>query len=690
MLSPFCLLVVMSAGIISAIFCLYLKRNSGSKELDLIDELIEAVDHGYVIFNDDQKFLKANAQAEKTLETILDVDLKRLTKHDFINYMYDHAEEIDEGMKTLILFEFSPENLPAFREVIRLEDGRLCLVNARELRYGKTLFTLVDISAERQREETLRQLNTINNHLVQAIQSTTTGIAISDPKQQGNPIIFVNDAFCVFADNKAEELLGDKWGHLISLIIDRQGQKKFLNALENYEETEIELEIRNDEERQHYSMSMAPIYDHNNVLDLFICLTYDVTLLKRREAEFFHSQKLKSLGQLAAGIAHDFNNILSIISGYAEMASRNPDTDKMSGYLEKIDAAATKGAGLTRKMLTFSRHKIVSKECVDVRGVIEEQAALLVPLLGQTVNMNVTMPEDPMQIMGDSSSIGQIIMNLSINARDAMVDGGHLNIALDACAYEDLPQHLASNIREADEFLVMSVEDTGVGMDKETLDRIFDPFFSTKEQGKGTGLGLSVVYGLVNELDGALDVKSEPGKGTIITIYLPRVYEVIEDASLEEGDTTELPMDWSGLTALIVEDEPDLLEVVSGMSRELGMTVLSAGDGDAALRIQEEHDGDIDVLITDVVMPGMNGVKLADLVLSKNNNIKVVYMSGYPANGNMAPVDIPQDATFLAKPIRYDDFLSGLRSAIYGEALDQKSSSYWRATGTNSKDGGTV
>lgn len=690
MLSPFCLLVVMSAGIISAVFCLYLKRKSGVKELDLIDELIEAVDHGYVIFNDDQNFLKANVQAEKQLENILDVDFKRLTKHDFINYMYDHAEEIDEGMKTLILFEFSPDNLPAFREVIRLKDGRLCLVNARELRYGKTLFTLVDISAERQREETLRKLSTINNHLVQAIQSTTTGIAISDPKQKGNPIIFVNDAFCMFADNKAEELLGNKCGHLISLIIDRPGQKKFLNALENYQETEIELEIRNDGERQYYSMSMAPIYDRNDVLDLFICLTYDVTLLKRREAEFFHSQKLKSLGQLAAGIAHDFNNVLSIISGYAEMASRNPDTEKMPEYLEKIDAAATKGAGLTRKMLTFSRHKIVSKECVDIRGVIEEQTALLVPLLGQTVNMNVSMPEEPMQIMGDSSSIGQIIMNLSINARDAMLDGGRLDIELEACAYEELPQHLASNVREAEDFLVISVEDTGVGMDKETIDRIFDPFFSTKEQGKGTGLGLSVVYGLVNELEGALDVSSEPGKGTIIKIYLPRVFKAIEDAPLEDSDTAELAMDWSGLTALIVEDEPDLLEVVSGMSRELGMTVLCAGDGDAALRVQEEHDGDIDVLITDVVMPGMNGVKLADLVVSKNNDIKVVYMSGYPASGNMAPVAIPQDATFLAKPIRYDDFLNGLCSAINGDALDEKSSTRWKATETRSGDGGAV
>ena len=679
----------MYAGIVSALICVYFKKKSRVVELDLVDELIDAADHGYVIFCGDQTFLKANRQAEKQLESILHADLSGLTKNDFINCMYDHAEDIDEGMKALIQFEFSSENVPAFREVIALKDERLCLVNARELQYGKTLFTLVDISAERQREETLKRLNTINNHLVQAIQSTTTGIAISDPKQKGNPIIFVNDAFCVFADNKAEELLGNKWGHLISLIIDRPGQKKFLNALENYQETEIELEIRNDDERQYYSMSMAPIYDQDEVLDLFICLTYDVTLLKRREAEFFHSQKLKSLGQLAAGIAHDFNNVLSIISGYAEMASRNPDADKIQGYLQKIDAASTKGAALTHKMLTFSRHKIVSKECVDVREVIEEQAALLVPLLGQTISMNISMPDEPMRIMGDSSSIGQIIMNLSINARDAMVDGGSLDITLEACTHEDLLQHLRENVRESEEFLIISVEDTGIGMDKETVERIFDPFFSTKEQGKGTGLGLSVVYGLVNELGGILDVATEPGKGTTIKVYLPRTYHVPDED--QQGETgTDLNMDCSGLTVLIVEDEPDLLEVVTNMSNELGMTVLSAGNGDRALLIMDEYEGDIDVLVTDIVMPGMNGVKLAELVTSMNDEIKVVYMSGYPADGNMAPVEIPQDAIFLAKPIRYDDFLNGLRSALNGDAPNEQSSAYWKETVIKSGDGGTV
>lgn len=684
MLSPAIVLTILSIGVFAIMFSFFVRNKKQSYEDSLVDDILEASEHGCIIFDKQQNFFKSNVLAEQRLHEILRKDLRELSKSDLIDHLYDHAADIDEAIKASIAADIDFVNLPDFREIIALDEERLCLVNARELRSGETLFTLIDVSGERHREESLKKLNVLNNTLIQAIQSTTTGFAISDPNQEGNPIIFVNDAFCSFAGKQQSDLLGVKWGSLMPLVIDRDSQRKFLRALEQFEETEIELETRRGAESRHYSMNLSPVYNNQDQLDLFICLTYDVTVLKRRSAEFSHSQKLKSLGQLAAGIAHDFNNILSIISGYAEMASRSTQEDKTKGYLEKIDGAANKGSALTRKMLTFSRHKIVLKDCIDVREVTEDQVGLLRPLLGGTVNVAVSIPDTEMKVMGDPSSIGQIIMNLSINARDAMPDGGRLEVSLVEQAYKELPDHVALKVEEAEEFVCLSVSDTGIGMDSKTVERIFDPFFSTKELGKGTGLGMSVVYGLVNELGGVLDVKSELGEGTTVSVYMPKADQELTKSlqgDVQQAESIKL----SGYTALVVEDEPDLLEVVSSMAGDLGLTVLRAQDGDEALVVLDEYEGDIDVLITDVSMPGMNGVKLAELVKALNEDIDIVFMSGYPANGNMAPVEVPEGAPFMAKPIGYDDFARTLYSelkASQGSVPQDHGRSRWKATGS--------
>ena len=372
-----------------------------------------------------------------------------------------------------------------------------------------------------------------------------------------------------------------------------------------------------------------------------------------QEAEIFRDKKLEALGQFAAGVAHDFNNILSIVDGYIRMAGHELEEDsKVWNYLQHSRKATKRGAELTRHMLMFSRHKIITKNVIDLGTVVREQEPLLLPILDASVNCIIRTGQDNMHIECGPDTIGQILMNLAVNARDAMPDGGSFLVELKAAEAEDLPPSVPVEEREKP-FACLSVSDTGTGMDKETLERIFDPFFTTKDQGKGTGLGLSIVYGLVQETGGYINVRSDLGRGTTISIYLPLTDK--EPTRQIKGDVTNIEdLRLEGYTILVAEDEPDLRALVCDMLEKLGMTVLQAENGNEALAKQESFEGRIDILLTDVVMPELNGVKLAGLFQSLREETKIIFMSGYPANGKMAGVQLPEDAYFMAKPLEYE------------------------------------
>jgi len=684
------ILLTLVIAVFGACLLLYNRSRDCSEKSVLIDEIINASDRGQLLFNENHEFVKCNKLVLINTNAIMGREYGKLTQPEFLNNLYDHAADFDESVKNSIMSQFESSNAPEFREVVYLDDKSLCLVHARKLSNGMTLFTLIDINMGRQREENIKKLNMMNNHLMQAIQSTATGIVISDPKEDGNPILFVNDAFCEFTDSKGEDLLGAGWGALMPMFVDKGERDKYIDTLSNFTPVELELEKIRSDKKYYYTMTFSASYNDDGELDLFIGLLSDVTILKQRESEFFQAQKLESLGQLAAGVAHDFNNILSIIGGYSTMASKLIDdsNEKAQEYLKKIEAASNRGAGLTRKMLTFSRHKIVAKSCIDVRDTVEEQSELLVPLLGVSVDMDVVMPDHEVNIMGSSSSVGQILMNLAINARDAMPEGGKLLVDLCCLDKDDVPSKISSALN-SDDYVCLSVSDTGTGMDSKTVDKIFDPFFSTKEQGKGTGLGLSVVYGLVNELGGVMDVVSNIGQGTKFSVYMPRSFEAKTKAlSGDLRDIKNIRLD--GYTVLIAEDEPDLLNVVKSMLEDLGLNVLTATNGDEALVEQEEHFGDIDILLTDVIMPEMNGVKLAELLTSLRPETQVVFMSGYPANGNMAPVELPQGATFIAKPVDYEKMVHVLYQKLEGssDSADGVSLPHWETS--EEAQGGSV
>lgn len=381
----------------------------------------------------------------------------------------------------------------------------------------------------------------------------------------------------------------------------------------------------------------------------------DITEEKIREGQFIQAHRLEALGQLAGGVAHDFNNILSIIDGYARMGRKSVPAESDSFvYMEHISKAVQRGAALTGQLLTFGRHKISKERVVDLGNLVSEQMPLIQPLMDASIALSINTEEDVfVEIPPDD--VCQILLNLCINARDAMPSGGNLIIEVR---------------RTNGDRAMLQIIDTGEGIPPEIMPRIFDPFFTTKDQGKGTGLGLSMVYGLVKDMGGTIEVNSKPGHGTIFTISLPLTIE--KPSTHEMIETPDGKFRLEGFTAMVAEDEPSLLDLVSGMMEEMGAKVLKASNGNEALRLQEEFEGDIDFLLTDVVMPELNGVRLAELFKQSRPESQVLFMSGYPAQGQMARVSLPKDAFLMPKPLDFEKLRDLVKSMVLNQNDNMK------------------
>lgn len=361
-------------------------------------------------------------------------------------------------------------------------------------------------------------------------------------------------------------------------------------------------------------------------------------------------QKLKALGQFAGGIAHDFNNILSIIEGHMHIAIKQLDKGSLeSEQLKKILKATQRGAGLTRQLLSFGRQKVGVEEKVNLIEALHQQYTLLRPLLGESIKLSMTVPEETVWINALPDHLTQMILNLALNARDAMPQGGELIIR--CVLSENLPSVLEEKYPDIP-FICISVVDSGTGISEDSLPRIFEPFFTTKDQGKGTGLGLSVVYGIVDQLKGGIEVSSVHGKGTVFDVYLPLA--TAPDVDVIVFNNIKVRCNLVGKTILIAEDEPELREILAGMFKDMRMNVLSAENGNQALLVQDEYDGEIDFLLTDVVMPEMDGVRLGEMFKSIRPGSNVIYMSGYPFMDGRKDIQVPTGEPFMSKPLQED------------------------------------
>lgn len=393
----------------------------------------------------------------------------------------------------------------------------------------------------------------------------------------------------------------------------------------------------------------------------------DTTEGKIMEGQYFQAQRLEALGQLAGGVAHDFNNILSIIDGYARLARKTlEDGSAAHTYMQHITQAVHRGSALTGQLLTFGSHKVVKDSVVDLGALVQDQEPLLRPLMDASIALTVKA-ECGLYVQVAPDNICHILMNLCVNARDAMQDGGTLIVE-------------AGKTAAGEAFL--RVIDTGCGMSPEVRAKMFDPFFTTKDQGKGTGLGLSMVYGLVKDMKGDIKVVSKVGEGTSITIYLPLSAMKPPEKSVTEDEDGNTKL--NGFTALIAEDEPGLLNIISDSLEEMGIKVLRATNGNEALSVQDDYDGNIDFLLTDVVMPEMNGVKLAELFESVRPDSQVMFMSGYPANNITSRIKLPENAVMMPKPVDIDKLMSIIRMLAKNQNRQDKErlaaiTGQWRA-----------
>jgi two-component system, cell cycle sensor histidine kinase and response regulator CckA len=392
------------------------------------------------------------------------------------------------------------------------------------------------------------------------------------------------------------------------------------------------------------------------------CYGTDVTERINLEQQLRHAQKLESIGQLAAGVAHDFNNILTIIQGHSDRLLEKCDKEpEVAEPLQQISAAAKRASSLTRQLLMFSRKQVMQSKVIDLNAVLGNLAKMLHRLIGDDIALDWRYAPNVPAIEADPGMIEQIIVNLAVNARDAMPKGGQLLITTGAVNIDDSYVQTHPEARTG-KFVALGVTDTGCGMSRETLERIFEPFFTTKEVGKGTGLGLATVYGIVKQHQGWIDVNSEVNLGTTFRIYFPSTSKPVE--VIPENPTPSDKVRGKHETILLVEDEPVLRELAKVILHDYDYRVLEASTGHEALKIFEENNGNIDLLLTDMVMPeGMTGKELAQELKTRKPDLKVIYTSGYSSEVMGEDPEL-RDVKFLQKPYPPPQLAKAVRECL--------------------------
>ncbi len=386
----------------------------------------------------------------------------------------------------------------------------------------------------------------------------------------------------------------------------------------------------------------------------------DITEYRKLEEQFQQSQKLESIGRLAGGIAHDFNNLLTVINGYSRLLAQDVDQrDPMYDQLVEIERAGSRAADLTAQLLAFSRKQVIEPKVIDMNAVIREVQSLLGRLVGERIELVFSLDGEAPHVLLDRSQMHQVLMNLAVNARDAMPEGGRVIVETSLVSMNDLATASHLEMRAGD-YVLVSVSDNGTGMDEAVRQHIFEPFFTTKKAGVGTGLGLSTVYGIVKQSGGWIGVYSEPGRGTSFKIYFPRVDRRAE-VEAAPAPQTELR---GKETILVVEDQPEVRKLAAAGLRSYGYRVLEGENAGAALLVCEQHTSDIALMLTDVVMPGMLGTELAVRLSGLRPAMKVLYMSGYTAEAIMRDGVLSSGVSYLPKPFTSEALAAKVRQTL--------------------------
>ncbi|MGA9527313.1 MAG: PAS domain S-box protein [Terriglobales bacterium] len=423
------------------------------------------------------------------------------------------------------------------------------------------------------------------------------------------------------------------------------------------------IRVRRDGHRLNVSISVSPIQDASGRIIGASVIARDITGQKRSEEMLRQAQKMEAVGRLAGGVAHDFNNVLGIVSACCELLRGRVEPNDAAQYIDNIQEASKRGAALTRQLLSFSRRQVSTQpRLLDLNEVVKEVVKLLRPLMGDDVQVIVRHGVEVAVVESDPAQLDQVVLNIAVNARDAMPKGGKLIVetSLQELDAAFAAQHLPL---KPGRYVLLAISDTGVGMDPTTLSQIFEPFFTTKEIGKGTGLGLATVYGIVKQNGGHVWVYSEVGRGTTFKIYLPAADHKLGMATSATADA--LPPKAEGKTILLVEDDALMRQLTRQMLQEHGYNVIEAEDGNSALsKLASNGSISIDVVLTDVVMRGMSGPELTHELLRRQPDLKVVYMSGYTGELIAQNGDAKEGIAMLDKPFTRSALLKTIHTAL--------------------------
>jgi len=512
----------------------------------------------------------------------------------------------------------------------------------------------------RHAEEELRQSQ---ERFSKVFRASPIGIAISTLHE--GRYLDVNDALLVMIGQDRGDVVGHTraevrmWEDIgaLSLIAAEVQEKGRVR--------DRDLLLRTKQGETRLAMASFELIDLGGRPSL-LTLVHDVSERRRLEDQLRQSQKMEAVGRLAGGVAHDFNNLLAVITGYCDLLMRKmaPEAEDR-GDIEEIRNAAEGASTLTRQLLAFSRRQVVEPRILDLNVVVERVEKMLRRLTGEDVELHTRLAPDLPSIRADAGQLEQVLMNLVVNARDAMPTGGRLLIETAPVEVGDEYRHQRPE-GQAGKFVLLSVTDTGVGMDEETQAHIFEPFFTTKDVGEGTGLGLATVYGIVKQSGGFIWVYSEVGTGTTFKIYLPQVDQVAETPAAQATEPTSLQ---GSEAILVVEDSTQLRTLIREVLELYGYRVLDAPSGAAALEVVSQPGTHVDLLFTDVIMPGMNGRELADTLTAKQPGLKVVFASGYTADA-LTRYGVEQGSGYLQKP-----FSPKVLAMKVREVLDSRPSS---------------
>ncbi len=537
----------------------------------------------------------------------------------------------------------------------RLGEAVRRAIDERRLRAERTWA----VGALRQSEERYRLVSEASSDYVYSLKVEPDGTLTCE---------WITDPFSRITGFEAADINSGGWERLCHPE-DLAIAKQHLESLLAGQSGSIDVRIVTKDKRVRWiRVHEQPVFSHEQPprVERIYGAAQDITVQRQLEEQLLQSRKMEAIGQLAGGVAHDFNNLLTVICGYGDLLTKLPDISAAGReYADEILEAAKRAAQLTRQLLAFGRRQVMQARTVNLNSVVADIEKLLRRLIGEDVELRTALEPELGLVKVDPGQIEQVIMNLAVNARDAMPKGGRLTIETANIAFDrNHPDRQA--MQHGGPHVLLTVSDTGSGMDAETKARVFEPFFTTKELGKGTGLGLAMAYGIVKQSGGDIRVYTELGRGTTFKIYLPRLENAVE--AVAEPAPFNLRAMHGTETILVLEDENALRQLIRQVLSRAGHTVLDTGDPHEAIQLCERHPGEIALFITDMVLPKMSGPQVAERVLQMRPDVRIIYTSGYPGKASI-PIRLRQNGTtFFEKPFTPDTLVRKVRAVLDEEA----------------------